>query len=325
MMHQLFRRSSRGALGLLLFTGAALAIGGSQPAQAAQAVRYAVVAADGSVVAGPAVQSVTVLGVGQYEVRFTSNVSSCAYMATTTNAFSQAVQAYTAGGHLSPKGVYVETKNQGGGLTAAPFNVVVECTRPGVNWAVVDYDGALARASAGTSIGAGGGQYLVTFANNVSGCAYLATVGDPANALVANPANVSTASGPTPNSVLVETKNPAGGLATGIPFHLAAVCPGKGAGDIAVVHADGRPARASALTSSFRTGIGSRNVATGTDLSSCATVASRGSVTSDAPFNPATVEVTPGVAPNTIGLQIRQLLFFGGETIDEAVHAQIVC
>ncbi|MGI9040306.1 MAG: hypothetical protein ACR2HK_04225 [Gemmatimonadales bacterium] len=67
------------------------------------------------------------LGVGQYEVTFNRNVMPCAYVATTNNAYSQALGVYTAAGHLSANGVYVETKNQGGGLTDGPFNLVVAC------------------------------------------------------------------------------------------------------------------------------------------------------------------------------------------------------
>ena len=67
------------------------------------------------------------LGPGRYEVTFTQDVSKCAYVATTKNAYTQAIQVFTAGGHNSPQGVYVETKNQGGGLTDGPFNLAVDC------------------------------------------------------------------------------------------------------------------------------------------------------------------------------------------------------
>jgi hypothetical protein len=79
---------------------------------------FAVVDLNGTAVAGNHVQSVTRFGTGRYEVTFDQNISSCAYIATTANAYSQAIIAYTAGGHLGPQGVYVETKNQAASPTA---------------------------------------------------------------------------------------------------------------------------------------------------------------------------------------------------------------
>ena len=93
-------------------------------ADAAPSHLLAVVDLNGGLTSGNNVASVTKLGTGQYEVTFTSDVSQCAYLATTSNAYSQAIQAYTAGGHLSANGVYVETKNQGGGLTDLAFTGV---------------------------------------------------------------------------------------------------------------------------------------------------------------------------------------------------------
>ena len=72
-------------------------------------------------------------GSGRYEVTFSANVSRCAYIATIirnpiSNPSLAAVQVFTAGGHLSHDGVYVETKNVGSGLTDGPFlNLVVDC------------------------------------------------------------------------------------------------------------------------------------------------------------------------------------------------------
>ena len=43
------------------------------------------------------------------------------------------------------------------------------------------------------------------------------------------------------------------------------------------------------------------------------------------PFNPTTVEITPGPAANTIGVQTRELLFFGGKLFNEAFHTALVC
>src|SRR5215469_7471884 len=154
---------------------------------------WARVSGAGTLIAGSGVTGVTHTVTGQYEVAFAVNVRSCAYVATTVNAHSQALQVFTAGGHLSVNGVYVETKNQGGGLTDGPFNLAVDCGAPGWDYAVVGYTARLARATPGTTLRVlGTGRYDLTFRINVRKCAYLATVGDPGNALVFTPNNVST-------------------------------------------------------------------------------------------------------------------------------------
>ena len=208
---------------------AAFAVMVSVPlASAASSNLFAVSDAGGGKVAGNGVTGITHLGTGRYEVTFTKDVSRCAYVATTRHAFTQAIQVFTAGGHNSPQGVYVETKNQGGGLTDGPFNLVVNCGTAGIQNAVVGYKGELARGTDGTTVSdLGGGRYNVTFPAKVSTCSYLATVGDPGNGIALAPNNVSTGSSAVgPNTVYVETKNPGGGLSSGVPFHLAAICGG---------------------------------------------------------------------------------------------------
>jgi hypothetical protein len=54
-------------------------------------------------------------------------------------------------------------------------------------------------------------------------------------------------------------------------------------------------------------------------------IGTRGSVDTSVPFSPATVEITPGPAPNTSGIQVRQLLFFGGGLTNQAFHAAGIC
>src|ERR1700692_2315023 len=221
-------------------------------ASAASPNLFATVALNGTLVNGNGVSSVTHIGTGQYEVTFTADGSSCGYVSTTQNAFSQAIQSYTAGGHLSRSGVYVETTNTGGGLTDGPFDLAVACGLTGWDFAVVGYTANLVRSSPGATLThLGVGRYDVNFSAGVGACAYLATVGDPANALVFNPSGVYTGSGSTANSVYIETKNPGGGLTDGIPFHLAVVCPTAKSTKVLVVMATGLPKRGSTLTSSF--------------------------------------------------------------------------
>ena len=287
---------------------------------------FASVNLNGTLAHGNGVTGVTHIGTGRYEVTFAADVQQCAYVATTINTYSQALQAFTAGGHLSADGVYVETKNQGGGLTDGPFNLVVDCGLPGWSYAVIGYNANLVRSTpSATLTSLGTGRYDVTFPANISQCAYLATVGDPGNGLVFNPNGVYTGSGSNPDTVYIETKNPGGGLSAGIPFHLAVICPAAASVKVAVVAADGLISRGSPHTRSVSRAPGQYTLITNRPLSACAAVATRGSVDTAVPFDPATVEIVPGPAPNTVGIQIRQLLFFGGNLASESFHAAMVC
>jgi hypothetical protein len=334
----MIRRLSR----LILATGAAAAAIaaasavtlGAVPAQAStNSNLFASVNLNGTLAHGNGVTGVTHIGTGRYELTFSANVQQCAYVATTISAYSQALQVFTAGGpvsvfggHLSADSVYVETKNQGGGLTDGPFNLVVDCGLPGWSYAVVGYHANLVRSTPGATLTSlGTGRYDVTFPVDISRCAYLATVGDPGNGLVFNPSGVYTGSGSNPDTVYVETKNQGGGLSAGIPFHLAVICPTAASAKVAVVAANGRISRGSRRTRSFSLAPGQYTLITNRPLSACAAVATRGSAGTAVPFDPATVEIVPGAAPNTVGIQVRQLLFFGGNLASESFHAALVC
>jgi len=305
--------------------GAALSVGAAANANAANL--FANVSMTGTLISGSGVSSSTQLGPGQYEVTFTSDVSDCAYVATTMNAYSQALGVFTAGGHLSSNGVYVETKNQGGGLTDGPFSLVVDCGTPGMSFAVVGYSANLVRATPGTTLTSlGAGRYNVTFPDTVKACSYIATVGDPGSALVFSPSAVYTGSGTSSKIVYIETKNPGGGLQPGVPFHLAVICAKAKKTHIVVADAAGLANRGSALTSSYRWTNGEYDLVTNVNINpACATVATRGSIDKAVPFDPATVEIVQGPAANTIGIEVRSLLAFGGTLINEAFHAATVC
>ena len=311
---------------------AAVAIGAtavsSASAESETGNLYASVSMSGALVAGGGVTSVNHLSTGQYEVTFGTDVRSCAYVATTISTSAQAHEVFTAGGHLSRDGVYVETKNQGGGLTAGPFNLVVDCGQVDWSYAVVGYSQNLVRSTAGATLTSlSTGRYDVTFPASVKGCAYLASVGDPGNGTDTSPAGVYTGSSANPDQVYIETKNPGGGLTAGIPFQLAVACPGAAGTSFAVVNATGLPSRASKLTSSYNTSTGQYTTVTNTSLARCAEVATRGSVNTSVPFTPATVEIVPGPAGavNTIGIQLRDLLGLGGSLDDQSFHTAAVC
>ena len=297
----------------------------SGPSAATVRHLWAVVGQNGSLTRGSRVTGVTKLGPGQYEVTFNRSVTGCAYVATTQNAYSQALGIFTASGHLSPNGVYVETKNQGGGLTDGPFHLLVACGPLNTKFAVVGYSANLVRATSGTTLTPlGAGRYRVRFPSGIRACAYLATVGDPGSQLVFSPSGVYTGSGPDANTVYIETKNPGGGLQDGVPFHLALICPTTASARLAAGKASGIAQRASAGTSSSRPSTGNYLVANNLNIGACATIATRGSVNTGVPFSPATVEITPG-ASNAFGVQVRQLLFFGGALANQAFHAAAIC
>ncbi|HYL58883.1 MAG TPA: hypothetical protein VEU51_08425 [Candidatus Acidoferrales bacterium] len=98
------------------------------------------------------------------------------------------------------------------------------------NWAVVDgATGAVQRShsSAGAVTGsrASAGLYDVTFARDVSGCAYVATLGDTGTAApLVGFINVSGDSGDV-DSVVVQTFDKTGLVPTDGSFHLSVSCP----------------------------------------------------------------------------------------------------
>jgi hypothetical protein len=327
LVRLLTRLSGAAAVIALLTVG----LGSASAASSSSSNLFAIVAQDGTLVHGGGVSSVTHVSTGQYEVTFTQDVSGCAYAASTQNAYSQALLISTDGGHSSADGVFVETKNQGGGLTDGPFNLIVNCGSTGMQYAVVGYSEDLVRSTPGTTLtNLGTGRYDVNFPASVSSCAFLSTIGDPGNGVVVNPALVATSSGTSSNTVYVETKNLGGGLTSGIPFHLSVICPSAPSTKELVVAASGYAQRGSPLTTSFNTGTGTYTVATNrTIANTCAAVATRGQTNTSVPYAPATVETAPGPAPNTFDVQTRLPLDLsgGGQGTfkNEAFHTAIVC
>jgi hypothetical protein len=212
----------------------------------------------------------------------------------------------------------------GGGLTDGEFDLVA-CGGTGIRarWWALRRPGSFA---AGTTLSfLGAGRYNIRFTSSVAGCAYIATLADPGNALVFSPSGVYTGTGPDANTVYIETKNPGGGLQDGVPFHLAVICSSTANARYAVVKTGGLKQRASAGTSSAKTSLGTYKISGNIGISACANVATRGSASTAVPFSPATVEIVPGPNANSIGVQVRQLLFFGGNLSNQAFHIASVC
>jgi hypothetical protein len=96
-------------------------------------------------------------------------------------------------------------------------------------WAVVDDDGTLVRGSGVVHAGRaslsspGEGRYQVTFEQDVSECAYQATIGSPEHGGVTVAPLVSLFVGDIPEGVAVSTSTPSG-FEADLPFHLAVFC-----------------------------------------------------------------------------------------------------
>jgi len=126
------------------------------------------------------------------------------------------------------------------------------------------------------------GTFEVTFPMNVSGCAYVASIGSTKDPFVFAPALAVTAAGHrSPNGVFVQTHALGNvppnsfGPKDGHPFHLIVSCPSS---SFAVVRPGGQLARGSAGTSVTPLGSGRYKVGFGRDISACAAVATIGDV-----------------------------------------------
>ncbi len=328
----MFARMSRAlaVAGVVAALGASWAgAAGAVPRPASSDVNlFASVSASGSLLAGTPGTTVARVARGRFEVTFSTNVSGCAYVATAVKAHAQAVMTWVASGQASNRAVFVETRYQdNGGYSAAPFNLVVDCGQPGWSYAVVGYSENLVRATPGTTLTPlTPGRYDVTFPTSVRDCAYLASSGDPGTGNDTNPINgIYTGSSSDPDQVYIETKNVGGGLSPGLPFHLEVICPRAAGTHFAVVRASGTPARHSNGTTSRRTATGEYVMTTHQSLAACAEVATRGSVNTSVPYSPTTVQIVPQSAANTIGIEVRDLLFFGGHLDSQSFHVAAVC
>jgi hypothetical protein len=97
------------------------------------------------------------------------------------------------------------------------------------NWAVVNSSGHVVRHSGTSAVTAakqGTGVYEVTFAKDVSGCAYVATIGDTGQ-VAPSPGQITVSGdvdGSNPNDVQVQTFDKTG-TAADSAFHLYVSCP----------------------------------------------------------------------------------------------------
>jgi hypothetical protein len=279
---------------------------------------------------GKGVTGFTQYGPGQYEVTFNQDVSGCAYLATTSSQYTGDASygsVFTAGGHASVNGVYVETKNPGGGLQDFAFNLVVQCPTAvnTIRFSVFDGDGTLVRGTPGTAITGSNGQYKSHYGRRMDTCVDIATIGAIDNTLVFSPGYVFANTGKPRSSVYIETKNPGGGLSP-YPVHTASYCSstsGKLLG--AVVDQDGTFVRGHAGVTSARTGLGTYRLTFPRSVSGCAKVASIGAIDNTLVFNPGALDVYNGPTSSTVDVRVQNLLFFGGANLDRPFHLLVDC
>jgi hypothetical protein len=291
---------------------------------------WVVARADGGVVRSSGLTGLTKLGVGRYEARFSQDVHACAYTATIGAPGNGLVFApglvFTAGGHLSPEGVYVETKNLGGGLADFPFHLSVNC---GISqYLVIGAAGTVVRGpGVPYFVRYGPGRYEAVFGRDTSGCGYTATVGDPGNNLVFNPGLVFTAGGHFSRSrgVYVETKNLSGALSD-FPFHLTVSCladPRSEGRYGAVVDGNGLLVRADGAQSAQRLGPGRYEVSFGSDVHHCAYTATVGDPGNNQVPGPGLVFTASGhLSKNGVYVETKNL---GGGLSDFPFHLSVDC
>jgi hypothetical protein len=103
------------------------------------------------------------------------------------------------------------------------------------------------------------------------------------------------------------------------------MCPGAAEVHAAVVGSDGISSHTVGTTLSYAASTGQYLLVTRSAIGNCATVATRGSINRSVPYAPSTVESVAGPAANTVGIQVRSLLQFGGTFDAQSFHAAIVC
>jgi len=190
---------------------------------------FAVVSANGQVVRGRA--GAFQYAPGRYEVSFPFDVSHCGYTATIGDTANGLVYApglvYTAGGHSSSDGVYVETRDLNGALANYPFHLNLTCTGEFAvvnNWGLLIRGGSTTVSSVGSNFST---PYEVVFNHDVHSCAYTSTLGDTGNGAPPTTGWVFPAGGhSSANDVYLETKNLGAGLSP-FPFHLNVNCNGE--------------------------------------------------------------------------------------------------
>lgn len=299
---------------------------------------WAVVNSDGSLArTGCAGTTSNASAGGGFDVVFTNKVRGCVYIATIgTSADSGiAVPGYVevVGAVGDPDGVFVDTFDSSGTVTAEGFHLSVDCskaTSPACDtWAVVNSDGSLARSGCpGVAAGGSGGGYDVLFTKNVSACAFQATIGSSADS-GSVPAGFVTVVGESSfaDGVYVQTFDSAGAQ-TAEGFHLLVTCgqPQAPACDTwAVVKSGSSLARSGCVgaTSSHAGESGTYYVVFTTDIVDCAYEATLGLAAHAGQAPPGFVTVVgAGESPDGVYVETFNA---AGKRANEGFHLTVAC
>jgi len=189
--------------------------------------RFAVVGKGGALSRGSHALSARRIARGEYSVHFDSDVSNCVL---TASVGSTGTTPVTAPGEISvapgkkPHNVFVATIGASGSLKNFPFHLSAACGTTPFR-AVVTSGGTLVRGRKVTMTShIGPGTYAVIFDQNVSTCAYTATIGSAGAAFSTLPLTVTTATrAGNPNGAFIFIHNAAGAVADHA-FHLVTRC-----------------------------------------------------------------------------------------------------
>jgi len=188
---------------------------------------WAVVNGNGTVSRGSTrVTGAIHLSTGAYEVDFTTKVKRCVYTGNVGNPADGNPAALTmslANRDGNKFGVFVEIQNTAGAPTDSSFHLDMACGTK-TRAAVVDSAGTFIRGAQSTgSSHLTTGAYEVDFTTNVSGCAFVASVAQPAGGVA--PQGTATVAGRlgNPLGVFVQTYDLTG-TQVDRPFHLIVYC-----------------------------------------------------------------------------------------------------
>ncbi len=165
---------------------------------------------------------------GDYAVSFVRTVRNCAFVAGFSVPGSDmrelGASTITVAAGAGPGTVRVHTMDTAGVPRDSAFHLAVTCD-PSAPTAVVAGDGTLVR---GTNVfhteRLSAGRYWVRFNRTVSGCSYIATVGEPGVGAITDPVTITTATySGTHDAVSVEIMNRSGAYMDE-PFHLVLSC-----------------------------------------------------------------------------------------------------
>jgi hypothetical protein len=189
-------------------------------------------------------------------------------------------------------------------------------------WAVVNSAGTLIRGAGAVSTShLSTGTYQVTFNKNQSGCAYIATPGDPGAGAVSGPilATVASRAG-NANALFIQTFDQSSGALSDQPFHVETYC---GRQKFAVVDTNGALARGNHIVSTSHLGTGSYEVILDSKVSKCSFQASIGTTGAGSIPTPGLITVA-GRAGNTAGVFVR-IVDRAGNSLDQSFHLAVNC